>query len=310
MSATKGKAATGKGAKNPPKAPKAKNNVRIQDTRFRDHLRMVMDPCQSELAPSVYGGVPGKIDRFTSCGQIALGTDTAVMFGWVPGAYRTVFAQAALGSTSVVPTYSFAVPGGSYLSGISSAARVIGACMQLHYNGTEQNRGGSVALGTAQASEISGGTATTVDSVYTTLQTRCRTPPGEMECIWNPAIEDESYSPATASVTVDSFNDRTGIYFVYEGPSGATFAWTLTVIYEWIPLRTSEQMMPPTIKSTILDPIGQISNFLSKMGFHSSNLGTGAEAFAKATRALFSTTGGWRYATRNQPLLTMGAQGF
>ena len=115
-------------------------------------------------------------------------------------------------------------PGYSFLTSVAAQARVVGACIKIHWNGTEMNRAGTTAFGSMQAGNINRGlNAMTADTLITLSPNKVRTQPGELEIRWNPAMEEEQYFLPGAS-TDANFDDRTALVFAYNGPAKSDYA--------------------------------------------------------------------------------------
>lgn len=234
-------------------------------TLFNGHINMVIDPCAAPIGRSVYSGASGLVTRHVSTGALNGGTNVAMILGLVPGGYRTITAATLTGGTALSPTYSVTnVPGYSFLNSTTSQSRVIGACIQIHWNGTEFNRGGSVAYGCIQASGVNAA-STTIDNIYRMLPHKRRVVAGDLEIKWNPSAEDESYDVCDAASTVSNFNDRNGLYFAYQGPANGEFGYTLTTVVEWLPKVGMDSPAPPTIRESLPAAVPHINNFLSKL---------------------------------------------
>lgn len=257
-----------------------------------EHINMLMDPCGAPLTKSVYGGAAGVITRHSTSGQIVTTTEQAAFFGWVPGAFRTVFAQTATGGTAGAFNYTAGnVPGYNFLNSTSQQARIVGACLQFHWNGSESSRAGSIAVGCVPASSVKAGVATsTIDQVFAVLGAKSRIPAGEVEIKWNPANEDESYSPCDSAITVDAFDDRNALYFAYEGPGGAALAWTLTCVVEWTPRINNGQPAAPTIRRSEPSAVSSINNFLHSVGHTADNLEKTAVNAMSTVRSVYNAT--------------------
>lgn len=278
--------------------PKTKNKRRKGGRRtggnagnsvFDGHMHMVIDPCAAPLSRTIYSGATGIVTRHVSTGQLAGGgSDQALMMGYVPSGYRMVTGSALVGSTAFTPSYTtINVPGYNFLLNTSAQSRVVGACLQIHWNGTEMNRGGTVAYGCFQASGVPA-VATTIDNIFALCPRRTRVVPGELEIRWNPTDEDESYSPCDGAITVDNFNDRNGLYFAFQGPTGAAFGYTLTVLVEWLPKIAQGQPAPPTVRSTIASPVVHINSTLSRIKHWGHGAADVASNVAAATSAVYS----------------------
>lgn len=258
---------------------------------FHGHMRMVMDPCAAPATCSVYSGASGVVTRHVRTGQLsgAVG-DQALSFAWGPSIYRVCEANTANGGTVYAPGYTaIGVPGYDFLNSVTAQSRVIGACLRIHWNGTELSRAGSVAYGCMQLSQYPGGVNTTVDNLFQMLPNKTRVVPGELEIRWNPVNEDESYEQCDSSVTVTNNQDRNGLFFAYQGPAGAAFGYTLTVLYEWVPALGQGQPSPPTVRKSLPAAVSHINSALSRIKHWGDGAHDLASQLATATTAVYNS---------------------
>lgn len=281
-----------KGAKNARKKPRGQRMRAATGSGdvagFQGHMSMVVDPCSSMLTKSIYSGTPGVVTRHTTSGQLSANAgDQTLVLVYYPGAFKAYFASLVSGSTVITLTPATSgVPGYSFLNNTSSQARVVGSCLQIHWNGTEMARAGTVGYGVIQAGLIPG-TPITQDMLFTLCPHKTRVVPGELEVVWNPAAEDESYAPCDGT-TVENFNDRNAIIFTYQGPAGAVFGWSMTTIYEWQPRVNQGQPAPPSVRSSLPAAVPHINNTLSRIKDWGHGAAHMAANAAAATSAVYS----------------------
>lgn len=264
--------------------------VSSNDAAFIGHMRMVMDPCAAPAVGTVYSGASGVVTRHVSTGLLAGGaSDQALSIVYAPSVYRICIANTLTGGVSYTPGYTTSgVPGYAFLNSVSRQSRVIGACLEIHWNGTELNRGGSIAYGVMQLSQYPGGSATTVDQLYGLLPHKTRVTPGSLQIRWNPAEEDESYDRCDAAVDVANNLDRNGLFFAYQGPPGGAFGYTLTTLYEWVPALGQGQPAPPTVRVSQPAAVSRINSVLAKVEHWGDAASTLASGMATASSAVYS----------------------
>lgn len=258
---------------------KALSPIPREPSLLGKHINMIIDPCAAPLTETAYTGQSGTIQRFVTTGVLNSTTQTAGYIVVVPGGFRISDAVQAGGGTSFTAGYGAAnIPGYTFLNGSASGVRVVGACIQLHWNSSEATRGGTIACGTIPASSWQGGATVTIDSLVSVLPRKERVPSGECEIVWNPSQQDMNYERMDGAVSQTDFDDKNAMAFCYLGPAGFSIFYTITVIYEWTPKAGLGQPAHPTLHRSILDPIGQLNTTLVKMGFQNKPL----RSFAKA----------------------------
>lgn len=273
------------------KARKSQAVMKREPTLLGKHINMILDPCAAPLTETGYTGVSGTIQRYSITGVLNSTTEGAGYIVVVPGGFRTVSQLALGGNTTFTPTYGVGgVPGYTTLNAVSNNVRPVGACLQLHWNGSEAARGGSIACGTVPASTWIGGVPTNIDNLFAVLPTKERIPSGECEIVWNPSQEDMAYERMDAAVTQADFDDKNAMAFAYTGPSGFSIFYTYTIIYEWTPKPGQGQPAHPTLHKSLIDPIGQINSTLVRLGFKNKPL-TAMAKYAISTLAEFTPAG-------------------
>lgn len=280
------------------KATRENGGFDVYDVNIRQHINMIVDPCGSPLTRSAYSGQSGVLTRHTIQLNQNLGANAASAFVVSPGGFRNFAVSALTDTTSFLPAYgnSF-VPGITYLTGIASQVRCVAACMRVHWSGTELNRAGSVAYGTVSGGQIPTAN-TTVSEIFTMLAKKTRTPDGVFEVKWNPSEEDEGYAPTALATPSYDFNDRTMMAFAYTGPTAATFAISITCIYEWLPLLTAGQPAPPTVRSSTPAAVPRINNILNKMKRGAESFNTMAVDAATTMSSMYAAgSSGYRLLT-------------
>lgn len=283
---------TGNGNKKPTqKASRSMATYSRMSPGLREHINMVLDPCAAPLAPSIYSGPTGCVQRFVSTGALQSVTEGATYLCVVPGGFRTVSATLANQGTATTPGYGVgSVPGYSFLQANANGVRVLGACLEVHWNGSELNRAGSLACGVVPASTIRGGVVTNIDNIYTTLPTKERVPSGSCQIVWNPGKTDDVYGPCDTALGISDFDDKNAMVVAFQAPPGFLLAYTYTVIYEWTPRQGLGQPAHSTISRAAPDAVASINSILFTMGFTNRGLRNLASS-AVGTVAKYSGAG-------------------
>jgi hypothetical protein len=132
-------------------------------------------------------------------------------------------------------TYSFAGPGGTYLVTNASAHRVVGACLDAFYTGTELDRQGMTYRGNIVASAFVG-KSTTLAALIPLLQIHSRTPDVPVATKWIPAPVNEEYFRTNASAGTFDDQDNILIYSVAAfAANKILFNFKATLVSEWQP---------------------------------------------------------------------------
>lgn len=212
---TKSKAKKAKQAKTARgQMPKAKavrqpspNHRLLLDKGAAEWARLLDDPCGANLVYPCYptGSGGSVLMRFEADGIIAAGaTETAVIYGFTPGALRGFINTTPLTSDTLGSTLSLSSglnPGGSFITNNANSFRPVAACMQVMYPGTELNRSGVVGVGLTDGSVFANNLSTadggsnintTAAQVRTLTQHVERMPVGVVEVKWFPSSNDEA----------------------------------------------------------------------------------------------------------------------
>lgn len=245
-------------AKRPVRKPKMKK--RAPEDSLDEHAvkaaHMYYDPCGSDLAPSVYPGDRGYVNRWTSALTAGGVTgETCCIQIFKPGVNVTA------GSGNAVPTADISVgytdvnaPGAAFLNTNASKVRCLGACIQVRPNVAPNTCTGQIYFGVLPASSIpDGATATTYNGIFASLSQSVSASQALMQPLevkWSPGAFDDRYCPVTG-ITSDDDTDRNIIVVLGIGlPPGTGLHMKLTAIYEWIPARS----VFTTIDSTSINP--------------------------------------------------------
>lgn len=228
----------------------------VLDEHAAKAARMYFDPCGADLAPSVYPGDRGYVNRWTSALTAGGATgETCCMQIFKPGV------NVMAGSGNAVPTADITVgyadtqaPGAAYLNTNASKARCLGACFQVRPVASPNACTGQIYFGVIPASSLPNGlTGTTYNGLFALLSQSVSASQALMQPLeikWSPGAFDDRYSPVT-SVIEDDDTDRNIIVVLGIGlPPGTGLHIKTTAIYEWAPARS----VFTTIDSTSINP--------------------------------------------------------
>lgn len=206
-------------------------------------LKMYSDPCGSTLAPSVYPGDRGYVNRFTSSfnGGTATGEVVSIVV-FKPGVNVMYNGAAATGATAV--TINFAdtqAPGAAFLNANATKLRCVGACLQVRPNASPTDGTGQIYFGVVPASVVAEASTPNANELISLLSNTVTVSQALMEPLevkWSPGAFDDRYCPSTG-VTSDDDTDRNVIVIVSVGLKAATgLNYRATGIYEWAPAKS------------------------------------------------------------------------
>lgn len=154
------------------------------------YARLLNDPCEGPLVHPLYEGVDGGI-LFRAESDFLYGggaTDTSTMGCFCPAALYAPYS--GQGSVLVASTTGDSVPailgpngiqpGAGFVAGSSKAVRMVSACVQIMWPGSELSRAGVVALGQTTFGELNGASVTTA-GLRALAQNVARMPDGMLE---------------------------------------------------------------------------------------------------------------------------------
>lgn len=201
--------------------------------------KMYIDPCGADLAPSVYPGDRGYINRFVSVLNVANGAlETAGVWIAKPGVNVGFNGAAALGSTGLAISFvDTQMPGAGFLNSQATKQRCVGYCSSIRVGATVNSATGYIYYGVIPASSLASGTFS-VDTIVTLLThsiSASSAAVNPIEICWSPGAFDDRYCPP-AGVTADDDSDRNILVVAANGlPAATGFNVRNTAIYEWTP---------------------------------------------------------------------------
>lgn len=214
------------------------------------YAKLLADPCNAPLCPSIMTGANGAlVSRFES-DQIfnSSATDVGSCGFYCPSMLTSAAAANAIGvggpwSSDTIPgTLTNATlatqPGFTFLAANASGARVVAACIQVSFIGTELQRAGIAAVGCAKYSTLIDGSPT-LASMRTLAQIVTRTPDGVLEYRLPPSEASSLFRDPTTTVNLASeptSQDFPALFWSFSGiPVSTGVRVRFVVVYEWIP---------------------------------------------------------------------------
>lgn len=229
------------------KSKKQKKNGRGTRTRVQravvfsnpisGHYNMLRDPCGAALTTSVYRGRKGTVARFARTWTVSGSSDTAYYYILNPANCGAAGTSLATSSSAFTPVETIEAAGFTMMNTFAADWRVIGACLEVDYIGTELNRSGRMYAGILSAQSIQFGVATSADSIKLLAYASARTPDRTVEIKWVPGEGNEGLSNRSAAGVVNNYEaNRNVVLFVAENmPAGVQLAFRETIIYEYTP---------------------------------------------------------------------------
>jgi hypothetical protein len=208
--------------------------VPSMDGRVRNHVRMLLDPCNAPLAPTAYRGADGFMTRFKRVDSSMTHTSTPYFIHVYYPAYNSTWAgEVASATAALTPAFNIAGPGQAFLLANADSQRVVSACVQMQYTGSELYRQGIVFRGVLPIAAIAG---SSINELCALCQATDRMSDSQLETKWIPSPSEEEYW-ATSSVAPDAVGDRNVIVTIIQGSLNIdmTFNFVTTLIGEWRP---------------------------------------------------------------------------
>lgn len=227
------------------KNKKQKRNGRAARTRMpraviipnpiSGHYNMLRDPCGAPLTTSVYRGRKGTVARFSRTWTVSGSSDTAYYYILNPANCGAAGTSLATSASAFTPVETIQAAGYAMMDMFAADWRVIGACLEVDYVGTELNRSGRMYAGILSAQSVQFGVPTTADNIKLLTYASARTPDRTVEIKWVPGEGNEALSNRGSSGGTDNYAaNRNVVLFVAENmPAGVQLAFRETIIYEY-----------------------------------------------------------------------------
>lgn len=245
------------------------------DKAAADYARLIKDPCNAPLCPTIWPGSEGAFIGRYETDLIIWNQATAVagVLVWCPG-INTFFANdAILTSDTTAATLNLEtglVPGNGFLnnSSVVGSFRPVASCLQVMFPGTELNRSGVVAMGVTRFDPFINNVQTADGGLnvgITASQTRAlcqhteRMPATMAECLWQPGPEDANTVTLGGSATqqTNACIGRNVVVLSASGfPVNTGVRVRIVTVVEWTPANTNgivSSIEPPRSSNTIND---------------------------------------------------------
>lgn len=185
----------------PKAAPRRVGGARVKrpalDKESAQYAALLVDPINAPLVHPIYAGGDGgyllRADSTFVGGSNAL--ETAGFLHWTPGSIgptgTDLVAGFASGPVAVAPATMGGganSPGYTFLASNCSAARVVAACMQIAYVGSEQTRSGRIHYGQTTGGLVDIGDNPVIDGIAGSLPNWERTPTDIIQLNLRPGV--------------------------------------------------------------------------------------------------------------------------
>jgi len=239
------------------------------------YLKLLMDPCASNLTHPIYGGGEGgyliRSESFLTLGVAP--TSTAGYLQWSPGLMgpnntELCVAEAVSSATPAVASTLASAPGKTFLTATASTVRCVAACMRISYPGAELDRSGRLHFGGCSGSLIDAGQTLTVDQLAMTLEHYTRTPSGEIEVVWKPNAADQMFTdPNITNASVEK-DRKSAVALAFAGlKAGVGLNIRFTAVYEWQPSVAQGVAVPNTSRAMSANSLDHVVNKAQELGF-------------------------------------------
>lgn len=218
----------------------AGSSMKALETRVRNHVEMIADPCNALLGPTAYRGSDGSLTRVRRLDSFELvggGADVAYFFVYYP-AYNAIWKGGINDLTqALTPDWTSAPgPGQPFFLATADSSRPVGACVDFNYTGTELNRSGQLFRGCIPVSTLTGAS---INQLIAMVQGNgIRMPDTEVGTLWSPAPADESYWEVGGAAPEESGDRNCIVNIIIRGAtSSASISgqFATTFINEWRP---------------------------------------------------------------------------
>jgi hypothetical protein len=238
------------------------------DSYAADYAKLLADPCRGPLVPGPFGdGNGGMISRYeTDVIVNSSATDVAAVVAWCPSAGLAYTNNAAITTSGMALTLTtaVAVPGSTFLTANVSQYRVLSACLQVYYPGSEQTRSGIMSLGQYPGDALTQ-SFQSVDNIRASAQYVERTPVNSSEIVWRPNTSDLEWS--NGGLGTPSNRQKSVLIGTFAGiPVSTGMRVRLVCVYEWYPTQGSGIMQSAGRSTVSRNSFAQVVAALDKAG--------------------------------------------
>nr|WPR18305.1 MAG: hypothetical protein [Chemarfal virus 165] len=235
--------------------------TRGMDTLALKYIQLLKDPCSAPLAWSVSPLSGSFISRYAAEYVYTNSSGVARDFAFqlAPGDWMGASAQAGFltgENATVGDPLTFTgrmLPGRATLAGYASSAKLIAACVDVRWGGTELNRAGIVGKYTSGGKLVEFG-----DTPYATdLLANCfkveRMPDHGLTLRWRPNAHGDQQTQDPGVFIALKGTDKSSFGIVIPSLAAAqSISYRVTTVYEWTPIMTAGQPIAPYTERSIV----------------------------------------------------------
>lgn len=218
----------------------------VLDTYATKYAQLLADPCNGPLCTGPFGdGTGGIVARYEQDIVLdAQATATASTIVFVPSALTYSFSNAAVLVADTTGYFPVVIGNTATHAGLTALAaqggtfRVLSACLQVYYPGSELSRAGITGIGQAPLGSFAGPGSTSASGMRTMANYVERVPEHYSEIVWRPSEFDLQWTQANNEDTVLSPNQlrRSALFSSTAGiPVSTGMRYRMVAVVEWIP---------------------------------------------------------------------------
>jgi hypothetical protein len=282
------------------------------DRAALQYAQLLADPCNGPLVTAPFGDGQGGIVARYEVDIVLNGgaTDNGSYIVFIPSLLQFYTAAAAVTADSALIASGAAQLGPGYgplvTNGLCSAYRVLSACLQVYYPGSESTRAGITAVGQVPQANVGGSNSTSF--LRTSSQYTERTPVDHIEIKWMPNTYDmEWVAPAFDGGTTFLTNRRSALVSsTYGIPISTGMRYRMVAVIEWLPTSGQGTQANPSTRVLSNNTYTDVLKFLEDTGHQ---VYAGALQVGKTASSLYAaakTVQHVAYGTAKLAALTMG----
>jgi hypothetical protein len=210
------------------------------------YAELLADPCSGPLVSGPFGdGTGGLIARYEQdivLDSQATAIGSAIVF--CPSALTYSFSNVVPLSADTTLFFPYVVGNTANHSGLTSLAaqggtfRVLSACLQVYYPGSEVSRAGIMGIGQAPFGSFAGPTGVSTSSMRTLANYVERTPEAYSEIVWRPSEFDLQWTQSNNIDAPGSSNElrRSTLFSSTTGlPVSTGMRYRMVAVVEFVP---------------------------------------------------------------------------
>jgi len=257
-------------------------------------LRLIMDPCEAEMAHGYALSTEGIVQRFTQYYTPTATTETSFSYAVFPTFYNTggVYQNLGSGTGAIGTTVTAQLPGQTFLDANADTISTLAACVEVLYTGTVVNRKGYIAVAQGNTSAIidAVSTATNTFSGLVALSNAAAPIPSSTVAVrWSPTVSNFNGSANAAETS--AITSTNGVLVTAVGVNPSDFVVRVTIVYEYTPKIGLGQPLARVSRTTPPGVGERITSALDRYGHWWHNVGMAAAAASRMGNQVFYGAG-------------------